>query len=478
MPAGPFKDLWSTLERGSSWMGMLKNKNKQGQAFWVDAYIIPIIEQGKIVEYQCIYRRPNQEVITRADNIYKLRKQGKSPRELNRPNLNLSWRLSIALAFSILPVFVAVLANLSQTNSLIMIGITFALALLSSHALTRQLNYQVEQSRKLVNHQVKQLIYTGTTDDVGQLQLVQTLLQSQLNAILCRIKQASSEVEKSAIESTDVMNNTCSEMLQQQRSLHELSDAMEQVTETTGEVAQRTSAALQQVQQAQFDANNGAQVVHQAVNTMLELDRAIDQIDNNIENLKQRSDAIGKVVTVINEIAEQTNLLALNAAIEAARAGENGRGFAVVADEVRQLAQRTQISTQEISDMISSLQQETNIIAHSMVKGRKLTDQTVTGIQEAGHSLQAIMQAIETLSGLAAQIATATEQQNSVSIDMNQQIHEISQSSENVVNQANQIFLDFSAPSPICSIAEHLKTFLYRRPPLSLCLERIKILFV
>lgn len=436
MPEGPFKDLWTTIQKGKSWMGMLKNKDRLGEAFWMDTYIIPIMEEGQIVEYQCIYRTPDPEVIKRADMIYSLRKQGKTPPQLKRPNPAFQLRLSLAFVLSLLPMVAA--SFIPTPISYLLIALGFILAGISVTTLSKQISGVVAESRKLVNHQVKQLIYTGTTNDIGQLLLSQKMLQSQLDAILRRISEAAGMVENSAVLSTQVMNTTCQEAEQQQHALQLLADAMDQVSEATQSVAQTTAAALSQVQQVQNDANSGGEVVERAVSSMRSLDEAINLIDRNIDNLKLSSDSIGKVVIVISDIAEQTNLLALNAAIEAARAGENGRGFAVVADEVRQLAQRTQNSTQEINSIITGLQQEIIAISESMVSGRTLADNSVNGIQQAGNSLQAILTAVNELSHMTAQIASATEEQNHVSVEINQQIHGISQTAENVVAQASQ----------------------------------------
>lgn len=438
MPDGPFKDLWGTITQGKSWMGMIKNKMKNGETFWVDTYIIPIMENGKIIEYQCIYRKPKHEVVDRADHIYTLRKQGKSPKALSKPNPRITLRILAIFLLSFVPVIAAVFMQLPTLFLLSIIGASLLLGCLLLLRQTKALENVIKESRKFVNHQVKQLIYTGTTNDIGQLLLTQTMLQSQLDAILRRISAASNEVQTSASESTEVMSSTCQEAEEQQRSLQQLAAAMSQVSSATSSVAQTTAEALQQVHQVQHEANHGGAIVDSAVNDMSSLDEAIDQIDHNIDNLKQSSEKIGKVVVVISDIAEQTNLLALNAAIEAARAGENGRGFAVVADEVRQLAQRTQNSTQEINDIITGLQQEITQISSSMVNGRKLTDTSVASIQQAGSSLQEILNAVAELSNMTAQIASATEEQNAVAVEMNEQIFTIQRNSENVVSQASQ----------------------------------------
>jgi len=117
---------------------------------------------------------------------------------------------------------------------------------------------------------------------------------------------------------------------------------------------------------------------------------------------------------VIRGIAEQTNLLALNAAIEAARAGDQGRGFAVVADEVRTLASRTQESTQEIDQMIERLQGGSRDAVKVMNASREQTQDLVGQAARAGESLQTITQAVDNITDMNLQIASATEEQSNV----------------------------------------------------------------
>lgn len=438
MPDGPLEQMWETIRAGQPWMGVILNRTRQGSDMWADTYIIPIIEDGIITEYQCIYRTPDDATAQRARHIYSLRRQGKMPPALKRKPLRLRTRVALGSLLALAPLGVTALLLAPGLYSALGITASALMAAVAAQVTTRRFNALSEASRRIVSHPVKQLVYTGTTDDVGQLALVQRMLQSQLDAILRRIQNASTEVQRSSTRSAEVMHATFGNIQSQQESLEQIAAAIEQMTATTGEVAQNTRCALDQVQQAQADAAQGTNVVNTAVEAIKALDRAIDQIGQHLQSLEQRSNQIDKVVEVIHDIAEKTNLLALNAAIEAARAGENGRGFAVVADEVRALAQRTRVSTSEISAIIEGLQAETGNISSAMQKGQSLAGETVVRIEAAGQNLLAIINAVSAISSMTHQIASATEQQNLTTQEVNTRIHVISDAAGEASAQAQQ----------------------------------------
>jgi methyl-accepting chemotaxis protein len=162
--------------------------------------------------------------------------------------------------------------------------------------------------------------------------------------------------------------------------------------------------------------------VNEAIETMKTLSGRIDDATTTINEVATNSDEISTVLDVIRGIAEQTNLLALNAAIEAARAGEQGRGFAVVADEVRSLANRTQESTEQIKAMIDRLQSGSKQGVDVMQQSREYAQLAVDRSIEAGNSLSVISKNIVLIDDKNIQLASAAEEQSSVSSEVNQKL--------------------------------------------------------
>lgn len=184
---------------------------------------------------------------------------------------------------------------------------------------------------------------------------------------------------------------------------------------------------------------DGRAVVDSTVQATTALADQVHQITETISRVADDSNNISKVLDVIGGIAEQTNLLALNAAIESARAGEHGRGFSVVADEVRTLASRTQQSTQEIQEMIDSLQNASNTAVNSMEEGQSRADNTVDKAKSAGESLQSINHAVSEINDMNSYIATAADEQNSVTDDINENVSTITNISERSAESSSQV---------------------------------------
>ncbi len=255
-------------------------------------------------------------------------------------------------------------------------------------------------------------------------------------------------------ELSDMARHTGSKIVEQQGETQQVSTAINEMAHSVQDVANSTDNASRMAQQANEAAHEGQKVVSEVVDSIHAVASEIGQVSQVIHQLSEDSENIGMVLDVIRSIAEQTNLLALNAAIEAARAGEQGRGFAVVADEVRTLAGRTQDATQEIQAMIERLQSGARQAVSTIEQGRQQTEQSVRQAGAAGEALTEITRAVDNISSVSLQIATASKQQSVVTEEVNRSVVRISDSSLQVEKEAQQII---DASNDLHGLADKLK---------------------
>lgn len=218
----------------------------------------------------------------------------------------------------------------------------------------------------------------------------------------------------------------------------QVATAMHEMAATVQEVASNARGAADAANEADERAGTGKQIVQSTIGAIDELSKEIDKAAEVINAVGSDSDNIGGVLDVIRGIAEQTNLLALNAAIEAARAGEQGRGFAVVADEVRTLASRTQTSTEEIQKMIERLQSGSRNAVVVMQQSTDRAQRTVAQAADAGGALEQIAEAVNRISQMNTQIATAAEEQSTVADEINQNVTAVNNIGEKTAESADR----------------------------------------
>ena len=266
-------------------------------------------------------------------------------------------------------------------------------------------------------------------------------LGSQLNAFLGKLRgmvQMSKGIGQQVYQQAREMKHTADTMrssLDEQNlelesvvsAMHEMSTTAVSVAGYAEQAAQESEAATHHINTAQQTLSNARNEIHTLVGDMHEADKAVALV-------AQRSTNISRILDVIRAIAEQTNLLALNAAIEAARAGDMGRGFAVVADEVRALATKTRESTDEIGQLIGSLQTEVSSSQRLMNTGIERSTTTVQGTEQAFEALNRVVAQIQQIHDHISQVATAAEQQSAVSDTINQNLMRIGDTA-NVIGQ-------------------------------------------
>lgn len=420
MPPEAFADMWATLQQGDSWTGMVKNRRKNGDFYWVRANVTPVYHGGELTGYISVRTVPEREEVTASELLYRavrekraghlrffkglvIRRGWKSVLSLFQ-RLSLSQRLFGALGMLALAVGVMPLAHLNiGWQAALTVLLLAAMGSFLQQQIIRPVKTIVRQMQKIVSGQQAGLIQLNRVDEIGL--MMRLVNQSGLNL-------------RSLVDDVGGQVSGIGGISQQ---LAESSRAMSERTDETYAQLQQTAAAIEEisgaVEQTADSAAQTSQMADRASQSALEGEQMMKRTLAMMESMAETSEHIVEIISVIDKIAFQTNILALNAAVEAARAGVSGRGFAVVAAEVRNLAQHSASAAKEIKALI-----DRNAVGVSS---------GVAEVKSAEKHISEMAAEIVSMAGLIREIGDATREQTSALGLINHSVEQISTMTQN-----------------------------------------------
>ncbi|EPC4331649.1 methyl-accepting chemotaxis protein [Enterobacter asburiae] len=396
MPKAAFADMWYTLQQGEPWSGIVKNRRKNGDHYWVRANAVPMVRRGQVTGYMSIRTKATAEEIAAVEPLYRALNDGSCKKRVHKglvvgkgwlgklPAMPLRWRVRCVMA----ALFAVLAATLVATSAGWMPLAAAALVmllgtLLFEQQIVRPVENVARQALKVATGERNSVQHLNRSDElgltlraVGQLGLMCRWLINDVSSQVVSVRDGSDRLAQGNEDLNDRTRQTVANVQQTVATMNQMAASVQSNSETAAEVDKLSVAASSA-------ATKGGNAMQTVVKTM-----------DDIADSTQR---IGSITSLINDIAFQTNILALNAAVEAARAGEQGKGFAVVAGEVRHLASRSASAANDIRKLIDA----------SASKVQSGSEQ----VHAAGRTMDDIVEQVKNVTQLIAQISHATSEQ-------------------------------------------------------------------
>ncbi|MBE0486496.1 PAS domain-containing methyl-accepting chemotaxis protein [Marinobacter sp.] len=436
MPPAVFADMWEYLKAGKAWMGVVKNRAKSGDHYWVSAYATPIWENGQMVGYESVRVAATRDQIARAEGLYARISAGKmlssfTNRAVSMARAGWPFILSLIITFGALQLESGLLAAL-----IVVVGHALAFSLVSG-SISSRLKALLALRSDAFQDPIVARTYSHERGLMSRLALVLVSEEARVRTALARIDDQAEHLYEQARASHNYISEGATAIARQRSETDQIASAINEMTASIQEVAEAVTHNAREAEQANNLAHDGRERSGEALVAIEQLVDRVNGIGESVGRLGESTRTIGEAADLISDIADQTNLLALNAAIEAARAGEQGRGFAVVADEVRSLAQRTRQSTVKIQDVIKDFRTQVEETVQAVKAGEEIAGEGLARVQGAADALGTIVGSVDSISDSFITMSAAFEEQSQVSDEINRQIVNIAELADQSDEQAD-----------------------------------------
>ncbi len=443
MPPEAFADLWQTIRAGIPWTGLVKNRCKNGDFYWVKANITPIKENGRTTGYMSVRTKAERGQVAAATEAYRKIAAGAANIRIKNGQIvrlglsNVMARLShVSLAMriwlatsvvNVLQIAVCVAALFADgTSDVTRWGIFGATAFgflinvflwyTLRTSMLQPLGRALDGARLIAAGDLTGSFDTDSTDEMGQLLRA---LQQMNNNLIATIRDVRFNIDAMAVATKQIAAGNADlagRTESQAASLEKTASSIEEFSSTVKANAENSMEANDLALSASDVAVQGGEIVSEVIATM-------DEINSS-------SRRVVDIIGLIEGIAFQTNILALNAAVEAARAGEQGRGFAVVASEVRNLAQRSSAAAKDIKQLIE-------VSVEKVSTGMERA-------QRAGATMDQVVNSVKQVTTIMHEISTASREQ-SIGVDqVNQAVNHM-----DLVTQQNAGLVEEAAAAAV-----------------------------
>lgn len=438
---------------------------KAGDQFYIDKEVVKMMQETRHPHYSEIYEFGGMKRLTGYAPIFKDHDPNKEIIALNAIDFNAkivterTWdTVKDSFLLGLLPMMLACLVTIWMIRRK-----------------TRPITTLIDYSKHIAEGNLStENIYVKNKDEIGDLADTLNVMKENLRELIQQVHSSSALVAASSEQLTASAEQTNFATEQIVATMHELAVGVEkqvQTVEGTSQIVNNMSTGVHKIAnragnatiiavEASKKALDGGKEINIAVQQMNSINKTVSDLEEVIKGLGERSREIGQIVGVIKGIADQTNLLALNAAIEAARAGENGRGFSVVADEVRKLAEQSSQSAEEISELISATQKETNDAVYTMESATKEVVEGIGIVNTAGNSFEDIRESVDNVTTQIQEVSSAVQQMANGANQIVQSIQFISDMADNSASSTQNVSLSteeqMASMEEITSSANHL----------------------